>query len=57
MEQAGDDKLKATQVGMDIAMDVMDKAYNHVAGFQISAPFNKVKLAVDVINGVGLKGK
>jgi hypothetical protein len=50
MEKAGDNKEEAIRRGIDIAHRVIDSAQNLVAGFQVSAPFNKVEIALGVIN-------
>ena len=52
MEKAGDDKEESLKRGMDIAIKTMSKAKDLVAGFQVSAPFNRVSVAVEVINAI-----
>ncbi len=52
MEKAGDDKEEAIKRGFEIALKTMNQASSFAAGFQVNAPFNKVKLAVDVINAL-----
>ena len=52
MEKAGDSKEDALQRGLDIAVKTLDRAKNMVAGFQVSAPFNKVSLALKVIHAI-----
>jgi 5,10-methylenetetrahydrofolate reductase/methionine synthase I (cobalamin-dependent) len=52
MEKAGDDKDEALKRGIDIAIKTMEQAKSMVAGFQVSAPFNRVSIAVDVINAI-----
>ncbi|MCB9025450.1 MAG: bifunctional homocysteine S-methyltransferase/methylenetetrahydrofolate reductase [Bdellovibrionaceae bacterium] len=49
MEKANGDKEEALKRGMDIAMKTIGEAQGLVAGFQVSAPFNKVDVAIDVI--------
>lgn len=48
MKKAGDDKEEAIKRGVDIAVRTMTEAKKLVAGFEISAPFNKVAVALDV---------
>ncbi|MFZ4402842.1 MAG: bifunctional homocysteine S-methyltransferase/methylenetetrahydrofolate reductase [Pseudobdellovibrionaceae bacterium] len=48
MKKAGDSKEESIKRGIDIAVRTMSMAKNHVAGFQISAPFNKVEIAIEV---------
>ncbi len=55
MEKAGDPKTmdgknEAIRRGLEIAVRTIDRARNWVAGFQVSAPFNRVDLAVEVAN-------
>jgi homocysteine S-methyltransferase len=52
MQKAGDNKDDAIQRGLEIAVRTMEEAKNLVAGFQVSAPFNKVDIAVKAIRGV-----
>lgn len=52
MEKAGDDKEEALKRGLEIAMKTMDSAKNLVAGFQVSAPFNRVAVALEAIHAV-----
>lgn len=49
MDKANGDKEEALKRGMDIAMKTIDEAKGLVAGFQVSAPFNKVDVAIKVI--------
>ena len=49
MKKANGDKEEALKRGMDIAMRTINEANGSVAGFQVSAPFNKVDVAIDVI--------
>ncbi|MEZ4873228.1 MAG: bifunctional homocysteine S-methyltransferase/methylenetetrahydrofolate reductase [Bdellovibrionales bacterium] len=51
MEKAGDDKEEAVKRGLEIAVKTMEQASSLVSGFQVSAPFNRVKVAVDAIHG------
>ncbi|MBC85896.1 MAG: bifunctional homocysteine S-methyltransferase/methylenetetrahydrofolate reductase [Bdellovibrionaceae bacterium] len=51
MEKAGDNKEEAVKRGMEIAVKTMEQASKMVKGFQVSAPFNRVKVAVDAIHG------
>jgi 5,10-methylenetetrahydrofolate reductase/methionine synthase I (cobalamin-dependent) len=52
MQKAGDSKEEALKRGMDIAMRTMDEARKIVAGFQVSAPFNRAEVALQVIKAV-----
>jgi homocysteine S-methyltransferase len=49
MKKAGDSKEKALQIGIEIAIETMREARSLVAGFQVSAPFNRVDVALQVI--------
>ena len=50
LEEAGDSKEDALKCGIEIAMKTLAQAKDLVAGFQVSAPFNKVELALQVIH-------
>lgn len=52
MRKAGDSKEEAIKRGTEIAIRTMREAKNLVAGFQVSAPFNKADVAIDVIRGL-----
>lgn len=39
------------QTGCDIAREIIEKTDHAVAGFQVSAPFGNVELAINVLNG------
>lgn len=52
MEKAGDDKDESLKRGLEIAIKTMDQAKSFVAGFQVSAPFNKVSIAMEAIRAV-----
>lgn len=52
MEKANGDKEEAVKRGMEIAMKTMEGLKGLVAGFQVSAPFNRVELALDVIHAL-----
>jgi homocysteine S-methyltransferase len=52
MKKAGDSKEEALKRGMDIAVRTMDEARDLVAGFQVSAPFNRAEVALQVIKSV-----
>lgn len=52
MEKAGDNKEEAIKRGMDIALKTMEEANSLVAGFQVSAPFNKVEVAINCIKSL-----
>ena len=52
MRLAGDSKEEALKRGIEIAHKTMSEAKGIVAGFQVSAPFNKVEVALDVIKGL-----
>ncbi|RME17080.1 MAG: bifunctional homocysteine S-methyltransferase/methylenetetrahydrofolate reductase [Bdellovibrio sp.] len=49
MEKVRDNPQDSIKKGEEIACQVITEAKNFVAGFQISAPFNKVEVALDVI--------
>ncbi len=54
MEKAGDDKDEALKRGLDIAIRTMTMAKQKglVAGFQVSAPFNRVSVALSAIHSI-----
>jgi homocysteine S-methyltransferase len=52
MEKAGDKKEEALKRGLEIAVRTMQKAAPLVAGFQVSAPFNRVDVALEAIHAV-----
>lgn len=54
MEKAGDDKEEALSRGLDIAIRTMQRAIEKkmVVGFQVSAPFNRVQVALKAIQSV-----
>ncbi len=52
MKKAKGDKEEALKRGLDIAMRTISEAKGLVAGFQISAPFNRVDVAVKVVNSI-----
>lgn len=52
MKKAGDSKEEALKRGVEIAIRTMDAAKELVAGFQVSAPFNKADVALSVIKSV-----
>jgi homocysteine S-methyltransferase len=52
MKKAGDSKEEALKRGMDIAIRTMEDARDLVAGFQVSAPFNRAEVALQVIKSV-----
>lgn len=52
MEKAGDSKEEAIKRGIEIAIKTMEEAKDFVAGFQVSAPFNRVDIALEVINAI-----
>ena len=52
MEKAGDSKIEATKRGLEIAAKTMRTAQKMVAGFQVSAPFNRVEIALEAINAL-----
>jgi methionine synthase / methylenetetrahydrofolate reductase(NADPH) len=52
MEKAGDNKEEAVKRGLEIAMRTMQTASKMVAGFQVSAPFNRVKVALEAIHAL-----
>lgn len=46
MEKVADDKEASIMKGVEIAVSTMQRLQNKVAGFQVSAPFNKVEVAL-----------
>jgi methionine synthase I (cobalamin-dependent)/5,10-methylenetetrahydrofolate reductase len=52
MEKAGENKEEALKRGIDIAITTMQKAKGLVAGFQVSAPFNRVSIALEVVHAI-----
>lgn len=54
MQKAGDSKDEALKRGMEIAVRTIDAAKKLVAGFQVSAPFNKSKVAIEVLRQTGV---
>jgi len=52
MEKAGDSKDEAVKRGLEIAVRTMEIAKPLVAGFQVSAPFNRVDVAIEAIDAV-----
>ncbi len=50
IEKVADDKEASILKGIEIAVSTMQKLKNSVAGFQVSAPFNKVDIALKAIN-------
>lgn len=52
MEKAGDSKTEALKRGLDIATKTMHAAKKIVAGFQVSAPFNRVDIALEAIHAL-----
>lgn len=54
MKKAGESKEEAIKRGIEIAMRTIDEARHLVAGFQVSAPFNKADVAIEVLKGTGL---
>lgn len=53
MEKAGESKDDALDRGLEIAIKTMDRACSLVAGFQVSAPFNRVEVALKAIHALG----
>ncbi len=53
MQKAGDSKEDALKRGMDIAIRTIREATQLVAGFQVSAPFNRADVAINVIRSSG----
>ena len=49
MEKVADDKEASILKGVEIAVSTMKRLQNNVAGFQVSAPFNKVEVALQSI--------
>jgi homocysteine S-methyltransferase len=54
LEKAGSGTDDAMKVGLEIAIEIMLAAAGEVAGFQVSAPFNRVGVALDAMKGSGL---
>ncbi len=52
MEKAGDNKEEAIKRGYEIAVKTMQQAQGLVAGFQVSAPFNRVQVALNCIHAL-----
>ncbi len=52
MEKAGESKEDAVKRGLEIAVKTMQQAASVVAGFQVSAPFNRVEVAVEAIRAL-----
>lgn len=52
MKKAGSNKEEAVKRGVDIAIRTMEEAKGIVAGFQVSAPFNRVDVALEVIHAL-----
>ena len=52
MRKVNGDKEEALRVGKQIAIDTMKAATDLVAGFQVSAPFNRVEVALEAIHAV-----
>ena len=51
MRKAGDSKEEALKRGLEIAVKTIREAKGTVAGFQVSAPFNRADVAISAING------
>ncbi|MCB0422622.1 MAG: bifunctional homocysteine S-methyltransferase/methylenetetrahydrofolate reductase [Bdellovibrionales bacterium] len=52
MEKAGSNKEEAVKRGVEIAIKTMEEAKGIVSGFQVSAPFNRVDVALEVIHAL-----
>lgn len=52
MEKANGNKEESIKRGLDIAIRTMEKAQGWVQGFQVSAPFNKVEVALAAIGAL-----
>ena len=50
MRKAGDSKEEALKRGLEIAVKTIREAKGLVAGFQVSAPFNRADVAISAIN-------
>ncbi len=50
MEKAQGDKDESVKRGIEIALKTIDRIEKWVAGFQVNAPFNRVEIALEVIN-------
>ena len=50
MKKADGDKEESVKRGVEIAFKTMENANDIVSGFQVSAPFNRVSVALEVIN-------
>ena len=53
MEKAGDDKKESLKRGLEISIRTMEAAQDLVSGFQVSAPFNRVSIALEAIHALG----
>jgi 5,10-methylenetetrahydrofolate reductase/methionine synthase I (cobalamin-dependent) len=53
MEKAGDDKEQSLKRGLEISIRTMEAAQDLVSGFQVSAPFNRVSIALEAIHALG----
>lgn len=56
MAKAGEDIEEAKKRGIDIACRVIEKLMPHCEGFAVSAPLNKVEVALEVIKNTNLVG-
>ncbi|MCB0413422.1 MAG: bifunctional homocysteine S-methyltransferase/methylenetetrahydrofolate reductase [Bdellovibrionales bacterium] len=54
MEKAGDSKEEAIRRGLDIGQRIIEDAKGMVSGFQVSAPFNKVEIAIELLKSTKL---
>jgi methionine synthase I (cobalamin-dependent)/5,10-methylenetetrahydrofolate reductase len=52
MAKAGDNKEDAAKRGIEIAVKIMERAKKHVAGFQVSAPFQRAAVAIETIQAI-----
>lgn len=50
MEKVSDDKEASVKKGIEIAVKTMNSLNKYVSGFQVSAPFNRVEVALNAIN-------
>jgi methionine synthase I (cobalamin-dependent)/5,10-methylenetetrahydrofolate reductase len=50
MRAAKENAEVALQTGLEISLEIMDGLKNEVAGFQVSAPFNRAEVAVKVLS-------
>lgn len=55
MRKAGDNKEDAVKRGIEISRKIFEDAFDLVAGFQVSAPFNRAEVALAVLDNAQKK--